>query len=83
MNRSGNYDPQRRQFVKTPALPPWAIPNGLSFEQEATLVGLIGATASDFGKFLSHFKVQRLVDLTTDQYDGTLKMLRSKAKSGQ
>jgi hypothetical protein len=32
--------------------PPWAIPNGLSFEQEATLVGLIGATGSDLAKFL-------------------------------
>jgi hypothetical protein len=78
-----DYDPQRRQFLKTPSLPPWAIPDGLSFEQEATLVGLIGATASDLGKFLSHFHVQRLVDLTTDQYDAAIKMLRAKANNGK
>jgi hypothetical protein len=76
-----DYDPQRRQFVKTPSLPPWAIPDGLSFEQEATLVGLIGATATDLGKFLSHFKAKRLVDLNTEQYDAAIKMLRTKAKS--
>jgi hypothetical protein len=43
-------------------------------------VGLIGATASDLGKFLSHFKVRRLVDLTSDQYGEAIKMLQSKAK---
>jgi hypothetical protein len=76
-----DYDQQRRQFVKPPSLPPWAIPGGLSFEREATLVGLIGATGSDLAKFLGHFKAKRLVDLTTDQYDAAVKMLRSKAKS--
>jgi hypothetical protein len=78
---SGVWDVKKKQLAKLPSLPSLAIPNGLSFEQEATLVGLIGATASDLRKFLSHFKVHRLVDLTTVQYDAAIKMLRSKANS--
>jgi hypothetical protein len=78
-----DWDPQRKQFVKMPSLPPWALPGGLTFEQEATLIGLIGATGSDLAKFLGHFRAKRLVDLTTEQYDAALRMLRTKAKNAK
>jgi hypothetical protein len=75
-----DWDPQKRQFVRQPVLPAWALPKskGLSVQREAQLLDLIAATRSDERRLLDHFHVARLADLTDDQADKAESMLRQK-----
>jgi hypothetical protein len=75
-----DYDPQKRQFIRQPVLPAWALPKskGLSVQREAHLLDLIASTRSDERRLLDHFHVARLADLTDDQADQAESMLRQK-----
>jgi hypothetical protein len=74
-----DYDPQKRQFIKTPKLPPWAMPQPATVNagQLAELERLL-TLAADRAKFLAAYGVKQLADLDRGAYDKAVAQLRKK-----
>jgi hypothetical protein len=74
-----DYDPHKRQFVKTPSLPAWALPKrAINAEQRANLARLIEATGTDEEAFNHHFGCRGLAQLPATLYAKAVEQLERK-----
>jgi hypothetical protein len=74
-----DYDTHKRQFVKTPSLPAWALPQRvIDADQRANLVRLIEATGTDEAAFNQHFGCRGLAQLPATLYAKAMEQLERK-----
>jgi hypothetical protein len=68
------YDPQKKQFVRTPALPAWAVPKGkasdrITPEQGKALEALLRAGKVRWEDFAERYQIGRLGQLAKGSYE--------------
>lgn len=84
-----DFDPQKKQFVRKPGLPDWAIPKKLAKgapravaenldDKRTRLSALAAKKGADLSKTFAHYKVRALDELTAKQLDDTITALEKK-----
>jgi hypothetical protein len=72
-----DFDPKAGAFKSTPQLPPWATP-WVTPQQAEELLALIEQAHVDLGRFLDHFKLDRVEHLPAVRFAEALGKLQAK-----
>jgi hypothetical protein len=79
-----DYDPQKKRFVRTPALPAWALPAAsdpaelITDEQARELARLLAETRTDSGKFCAHYGIEDAQSLPAARFPEAVGALKRK-----
>lgn len=80
-----DYDPQKKRFVRTPALPAWALPAAadpaelITDEQAQELARLLQEKGVDAGRFCAHFGIGEAQSLPAARFGEAVRLLNRKA----
>jgi hypothetical protein len=82
-----DYDPQRKQFVRTPTLPPWAVPKSkgpetITQEQGRILEGLVRAGKVKWEDFAERYQIVRLGQLPKTSFEDAKSWLTGRLEAG-